>query len=72
MCVFCKQNIPTFNLQYLEAQHGYVAVPALVRLGDGNGGGWGNEWGEGSLVEAAVDEIISKHRWCSYCFLRGL
>lgn len=36
--VFCKQNIPTFILQYSEAQHGYVAVPALVKLGYGNGG----------------------------------
>lgn len=72
MSVFCKQNIPTFNLQYLEAQHGYVAVPALLRLGGGNGGVWGSESGEGSLLEAAVDKIISKHRWWSYCLPKGL
>lgn len=59
---FFEQNIPTFTLQYLEAEHGYVAVPALLRLEYGNGGVWGSEWDEGSVLEAAVDAIISKHR----------
>lgn len=33
---------------------------------------WIGEWDGESLWEAAVAEMISKHRWCSCCLPRGL
>lgn len=70
--VFCKQNTPNFILQFLEVQRGYVAVPALVRLGYRNGGVGVVNGVKAAFLEVAVDEIISKHKWCLYCFLKGL
>lgn len=60
--VLCSPNACYFQLLLFGSTVWFVWLLRLMRLGDGNGGVWVGKWDGESLWEAAVAEMISKHR----------